>query len=1044
MGCPSCGASHPEGQRFCGQCGAVLSETPVASADTAPLQERKLATVLFADVVGFTSLAERTDPEIVARMVDAAFRELGAVVLEHGGTIDKYMGDSLMAVFGVPVAHDDDAERAVAAGLAMRRLGGDLVFSIGINSGAVMATPVGRGGDSTVIGDTVNVAARLEKAAGPGEVLCGPLTAELIGSRAVFRARQPVILKGKREPVDVWEAVALLPSDANQPGDGMPLLGRDEDLAYLEALWRRVYRDGEAQVALLCGEAGSGKTRLVRELARRTEPDGTVIWATYPAYGPVGGPRVAAELLRQLGSAGDEDVMARVRSLVGPAEQSLQAIDPAGLQQEQLWALARLLEEKSAERPLLIVIDDMHRSTETTLDILVGLSARLGRAPLLLLLVGRSEPGEWLVRLPSARTVRLAPLAPKDAADLAAALVCEKPLAPEAVNFLVERAGGNPLYMRELIGMARAQGSLVDDGDYYRLGSAASVPASLQAVLAARLDALSPTSKLLFQHTAVLGDGSSAEQIVALGRGGGESILRALVDGGLLRRNPGGGYEATDPLMREVAYETLPRNIRGDLHQRAARLVSQPEDRARHLERAAEYSPDDASVAREAADALATVGEQLVTQSRLVDAGRVLSRAVALGCRRPSALFELGRIKETSGEDEDALRTLALIEDDPRDPAVAIERDHARARVKMFKDPAWALPGLREASRRWREAGYEVRAAWALANAGVASFHMSQMEDAVADLERALAIFERYDESSATVAVSSFLCLAKPTDRRVPEWLHGALQFADESGDRSKQVAALTSLAWHHFLRSLWGGPDDTADAERLALRLAEVAEDLGAVEPAMQARSLLAIMARLSGRIGPAATQTKLLARHLALHRHEPWLGWAAGFVVAMAEGASPGAPPFPPATSPDPVAGVAADVIRTELVLAGRGDEVIGQLRTPHGKQENVLSDAMGVLCALTLVLSGRAAEARRWAERAARAGRVIGALPIELAARALLAEITGDGGDLPAAPAASSSLAESLLLRAHAVLGDDTARRALTDAARLLVAPGLLRGL
>ena len=435
------------------------------------------------------------------------------------------MGDSLMAVFGVPVAHDDDAERAVAAGLAMRRLGGDLVFSIGINSGAVMATPVGEGGDSTVIGDTVNVAARLEKAAGPGEVWCGPLTAELIGSRAVFRARQPVILKGKREPVEVWEAVALRPSDASQPGDAMPMLGREEDLAYLESLWRRVHRDGEAQVALLCGEAGSGKTRLVRELARRTQPEGSLIWATYPAYGPVGGPRVAAEVLRQLGSAGDEDVMARVRSLVGPAEQSLQAIDPTGLQQEQLWALARLLEEKSADRPLLIVIDDMHRSTETTLDILVGLSARLGRAPLLLLLVGRSDPGDWLGRLPSARTVRLAPLAPKDAADLAAALVCEKPLAEEAINFLVERAGGNPLYMRELIAMARAQGSLVDDGDCYRLGSAASVPASLQAVLAARLDALSPTAKLLFQHTAILGDGSTADQIFALGRGDRESMF---------------------------------------------------------------------------------------------------------------------------------------------------------------------------------------------------------------------------------------------------------------------------------------------------------------------------------------------------------------------------------------------------------------------------------------------------------------------------------------------------------------------------------------
>ncbi len=481
-----------------------------------------MATVLFADVVGFTSLAERTDPEVVARMVDIAFRRLGAVVSSHGGVIDKYMGDSLMAVFGVPVAHDDDAERAVAVGLAMRRLGGDLLFSTGINSGEVMATAVGRSGDSTVIGDTVNVAARLEEVAGPGEVLCGALTAELVGSRARFRARPAVVLKGKREPVDVWEAVSMEPADVGVAVDEVPLLGRDAEMAYLGHLWRRVCGDGQVEIALLCGDAGSGKTRLANELARLVTPEGLAVRAAYPAYGPMGGSRVAADALGQLGPALDEEVTARVRSLAGTPDESLKAIDPAGLHAEQMWGLVRLLEEKSSARPVAIILDDMHRSGENSLGLLAELTGRLPRCRILVMLVGRNEPSEWLGRFPAATTLRLAPLGPVDAGKLAAAFVSDKPLAPEAAAFLAERAGGNPLYLRELVRMARTRGSLIDDGGSYRLGSAASVPATLQALLSARLDAAGPFLKSVFQHAAVLGDGSSADQIARLGPSGAE------------------------------------------------------------------------------------------------------------------------------------------------------------------------------------------------------------------------------------------------------------------------------------------------------------------------------------------------------------------------------------------------------------------------------------------------------------------------------------------------------------------------------------------
>jgi class 3 adenylate cyclase len=272
--CPSCAALNPEGAHFCGQCGTALEGAPAPTP--VAVEERKLATVLFADVVGFTSLAERTDAEAVARTVDSAFRRLGDVVAEYGGTVDKYMGDSLLAVFGVPAAHDDDAERAVAAGLAMREVGGDLAFSIGINTGEVMVTSL-VDGQTTVIGDAVNVAARLEKAAAAGQVLVGELTARLAGRRVLFDEGRPLVVKGKREPVNVFAAVGLRDSghqhedDAGRP----PLVGREADLAFLLAQWERTVAERRPGMVLVVGEPGVGTTRLVEELCTRVSPYAT-------------------------------------------------------------------------------------------------------------------------------------------------------------------------------------------------------------------------------------------------------------------------------------------------------------------------------------------------------------------------------------------------------------------------------------------------------------------------------------------------------------------------------------------------------------------------------------------------------------------------------------------------------------------------------------------------------------------------------------------------------------------------------------------------
>ena len=1044
-GCRACGAPFEPGQQFCGSCGATLHELQSGPGADTPavspaLAERKLATVVFADVVGFTSLAERTDPEVVARMVDAAFRELGDVVVEHGGTIDKYMGDSLMAVFGVPVTHDDDAERAVAAALAMRRLGGDLVFSIGINSGEVMVTPMGSEGGMTVIGDTVNVAARLEKAAGPGEVLCGPLTAELVGPRGVFRARQPIILKGKREPVCVHEAVSVRPSDGGPALDDIPLIGRDDEMAYLGALWQRVVRDEKFQMVVLCGEAGSGKTRLAAEVAALASGEGLVVRTSYPAYGPAGGAAVAADVFRQLGPTGDHEVKMRVLSLAGKTDESLLAMDPAGLQKEQLWGFLRLLEEKGSEQPLLIVIDDLHRSSELMLDVIGELSGRITSVPLLMMLVGRSEPAGWLSRFPSATTMRLAPLGRVDAGRLAGALVCDKPLAGEAEAFLVERAGGNPLYLRELIRMARTAGSLVDDGAAYRLGQVAAVPASLHALLSARLDTLGAVQKAAFQYAAVLGESATEEKVSALGASGG---LGSLVDAGLLRLRPDGAHDAVDPMLSEVAYETLPRNVRGDLHRRASALSGTAEDRARHLERAAAYLADDASLAGEASDLLAGLGLEYAQAARFPEALRLLERSVALGNRTPAVILKLADLQGMAGHEDEAFATLDLVEDDPDDAAVAIERDHTAARIKLFSDPEWAQPRLKLIAARWHELGRTESEAWALGNAGVASFNLSRMEEAARLLEEAREKFESVGDQAGAMSSASFLCLVKPADPRVPGWLADALKFAEESGERNKQMTALSPLAWNHFLRSMWGGANDTAEAEGFARRLAEVAEQLGADEMAMHGWSLLAVMARWTGRVEEARKYQDAQATLLDHPGHrESWLAWAAGFSVAVAGGAFGAAPPFPPADITDPVAGIAAIVVRAELVFAGRIDEAVAMYETASHRHSAV-ADVAGVLDALTLVLAGRHDEARPWAERGQSAARVLDAAPAEQMAGALLAEISGDVSGLPVQDGLADSIAGLLVLRARAVHGDDDSMARLRESAERLAMPGLVAG-
>src|SRR5215208_3212321 len=302
--CPSCGAENPAGAKFCIECGTVLTEAapskPAAAAHAeAPPEERRQATILFADLSGYTAAAERMDPEAVKALVDRTLRRLGEEIERFGGSIDKFIGDNVMGVFGAPVAHEDDPERAVRAGLAMQdameganresreKYGVEFSLRVGINSGEVMAGAVGD--RYTVMGDPVNVAARLQAAGRPESVTVGETTYRATGEAIAYERLEPLTLKGKEEPVPAWEATGVLSEPRRGTGRAQtPLIGREEEAGLLGSLVERVDQEGRPHLVTVVGQAGVGKSRLLRELtsnlAESDDPP-TIRRGQCPPYG---------------------------------------------------------------------------------------------------------------------------------------------------------------------------------------------------------------------------------------------------------------------------------------------------------------------------------------------------------------------------------------------------------------------------------------------------------------------------------------------------------------------------------------------------------------------------------------------------------------------------------------------------------------------------------------------------------------------------------------------------------------------------------------
>lgn len=604
--CPACGQTNAPEFRFCGSCGAALDSGATALADAHPVEERRWATALFADLSGFTRRSETLDPEEVTALVDRCMHRLGEAIERYGGIIANVAGDGLLAVFGVPKAHEDDAERAVRAALEMQRYArdyaadfGGLELRVGVNTGEMMFAAIGPDSrrDPTVYGDAVNTASRLESLAPVGGVLVGDETYR--ATRAAFRyeAVTPLRVKGKAAPVAAWIAHDALGIPVGRAVSSVPMIGRDLELGLLTRTWQRAVTERRPRVATIVGPAGIGKTRLVDEFVRRIESgdgdsvvysgrclpygQGITFWPLREILWTAAGiplddtASAAAEGLRQLvarlaPAAGmsarecDRTTFALAMTCGVPlADNPLERMSPESVGEEVGLAWPRFLSALASERPTTVVIEDLHWAEPPLLEMIERIAGRSdGR--LLIVATARPEfadirPGrEWLRGMAQ---IPLEPLTDSESYELLSELLPDG--RPDLYEKVVATADGNPFFTEEIARHLAASGS----------EPATPIPTTVRALLATRIDALAEEDKLLLQDAAVVGRAFWPAALEAMRPGrSAEDTLRSLEEQGLIVARPASTLPGQTELwfrhalIREVAYASIPKRRRATAH----------------------------------------------------------------------------------------------------------------------------------------------------------------------------------------------------------------------------------------------------------------------------------------------------------------------------------------------------------------------------------------------------------------------------------------------------------------------------------------------
>jgi class 3 adenylate cyclase/tetratricopeptide (TPR) repeat protein len=910
--CPSCGTENPAGAKFCNECGTALAQPEQRR------KERKFATALFADLVGSTTLAEREDPEVVQAVVGRAFDRLSEEIGRYEGLLEKFMGDAVLAVFGVPRAHEDDAERAVRAALEMQAVLSELngafaaegkptlAIRIGIEAGEVLVDVerVSGARDRMLTGDAVNTAARLQAAAEPSQIVVGPGVYATTKDVIEYRELEPLALKGKAEPVPAWRALRIKArTRGERPRLGLEarLVGRDEELAVLKQTLRRVGTEGRPALVTIVGPAGVGKSRLVAELERYVEglPD-IVYWrrgrclaygnTSYSAFADaikaqceifeddaadVAGKKADAAV-REL--FGDESVAPQIRALVGAGE-------ARGMTREELFdAWRRFCERLAARYPLAIVLDDLHWADEGLLDFLEHV-ADWAQGPLLVIGTARPELLEtrptWGGGKRNAASIYLDPLSSAEGEAMLDDLL-SAPISGDLKRTIVERSEGNPLYVEEIVR------KLIDDG-VLRATEAArwevalpvadvELPRSIQGLIAARLDGLPEDEKTVLQDAAVVGRvfwvGAVAELTERTTQEVRNALGRLRVKELVFPHEPSSFSDEHEfsfhhVLIRDGAYDSLPKTLRADKHARVARWAEQ-----RAGDRAEEIAELIATHLLQALRYLEELGGTAGRDELRRDAFRWTSAAA----ERTLALWLKGEAARWYREAERLANELGIRPSERID----LIRDHIEASWGSDDVPEH-IRLVRVALGAFEELGDRLGVGWAWTRLVIPFLMGGYDDEADAAGRTALSMLEEFEERAELADALhryGWYLWRRGRNEEAEPLLRRSVALADRLGAREIHAEAMQTLAVclsqsHRSAEAL----ETMEEAFRLAKEVGDVTNLMRAYN---NLASVLSDLGSDSRRAEAILREGLELVRRVGAHQNDGWLTGSLGDVLA------------------------------------------------------------------------------------------------------------------------------------------------------------------